>query len=298
MQSAGRPPEPVERLHELIGAVLCPSEHERALDTRSPQQLVERGDLVDFAHLDPGLIDRLDRRLFRIHRDNRRVLGVTLGDRTNVGRERRREESGLPGSRKEPDDTRDVRREAEVEEAIGFVEDKDADFREIQRPPRHEVDQATGRRDRDMDTAPECALLVTVADTSVERGDARRAAPPECLEVRSDLRAELPRRDDDQRERGRGAAIDALEDRERERARLPGAGLRLGEEITARAQVRDRELLHGREARPAEPSCSSVEVWGKCDQGEGSFRGATKKRAALRGPSHTSSGCPNVLRTA
>ena len=149
-----------------------------------------------------------------------------------------------------------------------------------------------------MDTAAERRFLVAVPDPSVERHDACRAAAPEGLELGCNLRAQLARRDDDQRERGRGPAGDALEDRERERARLPRAGLRLGEEIAARAEVRDRELLHGCEARPAEPSCGSVEVWGKCDQGEGSFRGATKKRAALRGPSHTSSGCPNVLRTA
>src|SRR5438445_13492930 len=148
-----------------------------------------------------------------------------------------------------------------------------------------------------MDAAPKGALLVAVADTAVERGDAGHAAAPERLELGGDLRAELARGNDHQRERGRGAPLDALEDRQREGPGLPGAGLRLSEQVAARAQVRDRELLDRSEGVPAEPACGSVELRSEGDQGEDPSAGP-KKRAALGGPAHVSSGCPNVLHKA
>ena len=88
----------------------------------------------------------------------------------------------------------------------------------------------------------------------------------EDLDLAGDLLAELPRRYDDQCERGAGASLDALEDREGEGAGLAGAGLRLREEIATRAKRWYRELLNGCERGPTELLHSAVEIGGKRDQ--------------------------------
>ena len=295
MQGAGRPTKAIERLHELVRAVLRPAEDEGALDAGPSEQLVERPDLVDLADVDPGLVDRVDRRPFRADRDRRGVRRVALCDRADVRGEGRREEGRLARPAEEANDARDVGREAEVEEPVRLIEDEHADLREIERPARDEIDEATRRRHRDVSATTESELLVAVPDASIEGDDPYRAAAPEGLDFGGDLRAQLARGHDDERE-GRGrAAVDALEDGQREGAGLPGAGLRLGKEVATRAQVRDRELLDGRERGPAERSCRPVEVRSKCDQGEGCPSvGLQKRQTASRGPSHISSGCPRV----
>src|SRR2546427_11838154 len=186
--------------------------------------------------------------------------------------------------------------EPQVEEQICFVEDEHADLREVARPPRHEVEQATGRCDDDVRAAAQRELLIAIPDAAVERDDPRRAMASERLELGGDLRAELPRRDDHEGERRRGAALDPLEDRERESAGLAGAGLRLREEIPPGTKVRDGKVLDRREARPTEVTRRTIEVWSKRDQvsdvlpmGPTQQRSLLqKKRAAPSGPAHVS----------
>src|SRR5205814_22120 len=62
VESPRRPAQPIERLHELVRAVLRSAKHQRPLDAGPAEQLVERADLVGLAHLDPRLVDRLDGR--------------------------------------------------------------------------------------------------------------------------------------------------------------------------------------------------------------------------------------------
>ena len=136
-----RPAQPVERLDELVRAVLRPTKHERPLDPGSPKELVKCAHLVGLAHLDPGLVDRINGGCLRLHRDEFRVLRVALGDRAHLRGERRREKRRLAGPGKERHDPRDVGREPEIEQAIGFIEDEHADLAQIARPSRHEVQQ-------------------------------------------------------------------------------------------------------------------------------------------------------------
>jgi hypothetical protein len=105
-----------------------------------------------------------------------------------------------------------------------------------------------------------------------------------CLELRGDLRAELARRDDDERERRVSAAIDALEDRERESARFTRAGLRLSEQVAPGAKVRDGKVLDRREARPTEVSRRAIEVRSKRDQERGFPSLGFKKSGPRGGP--------------
>ena len=68
----------------------------------------------------------------------------------------------------------------------------------------------------------------------------------ESLELGRDLCAELSCRHDHERERRRGPAVDPFEDRQREGARLPGARLRLREQIAPLTKVGDHKVLDRR----------------------------------------------------
>src|SRR5439155_16471342 len=148
---------------------------------------------------------------------------------------------------------------------------------QIAGPARHEVQEATGCRDRDVCAAAQRDLLIAVADASVQRDDAGRAVAAEGLELGGDLRAKLAGGHDDKRERRRGATVDPLEDRESEGARFPCAGLRLREEIAPGTKVWDGEVLDRREARPTEVTRRTIEVRSKRDQERGVLPWATKK---------------------
>src|SRR5438093_6435920 len=91
VEGSRRPAEPVEGLHELVGAVLGSSEHERALDAGPTEQFVESADLVGFTHLDPRLVDRVHGRGLGADGDGRGVLRIPLRDRPNLRGERRGE---------------------------------------------------------------------------------------------------------------------------------------------------------------------------------------------------------------
>jgi hypothetical protein len=78
------------------------------------------------------------------------------------------------------------------------------------------------------------------------------------------------------------AALNELENREREGARLTGAGLRLGEQIAPGAKVRDGKVLDRREARPTEVSRRAIEVRSKRDQERG-FPSLGYKKSGPRG---------------
>src|SRR5207302_8834261 len=105
-----------------------------------------------------------------------------------------------------------------------------------------------------------------VSDPTVERDDPRVAMTSERFELGGDLGAELAGRHDHERERRGRAAVDPLEDRQGEGAGLPGAGLRLREEVAPGAKMRDRQILDRREGRPTEVARSAIKVRSKSDQ--------------------------------
>ena len=110
----------------------------------------------------------------------------------------------------------------------------------------------------------------------------------ECLELGGDLRAELPRWHDHQRERRSSPPVDPLEDREREGAGLAGAGLRLREEVATGAKMWDRQVLDRREARPTEVFRSAVKVRRKSDHLSEILPWGYKKAGRVRRPPKSS----------
>ena len=143
--------------------------------------------------------------------------------------------------RQQRDDLLDVRQEAHVEHPVGLVEDEDLDLAEVGDPLADEVEQPARRRDEDLDPAAEGLDLGIHRDAAVDDGRAERdgaAVGPDAL---VDLHRELARRDEDQdadrvagrRERGVGVVPEPVEDRQRERRGLAGAGLGGGEDVAA-----------------------------------------------------------------
>src|SRR6185295_1699246 len=120
-----------------------------------------------FTDLYPRLIDRSDDRLLGFDRHADRILRVFPGDRSNVVRERRGEQRGLPRPLEERDDPSDVGREAQIQQAVRLVEDEDADAREVERAPRRKVDETSGRPNDDVRAATKGVLLRAIADTAV-----------------------------------------------------------------------------------------------------------------------------------
>src|SRR6266550_4454492 len=174
--------------------------------------------------------------------------------------------AGLPRTLQERDNARDVGSETKVEQSIRLIEHEDPDLRKVERAARGEVKETARRADDDVHSATERVFLRAVADAAIDGDDANIPVATEGLELLRDLLAKLARRYDDQREWRTGTSYDALEDRQREGSGLAGACLRLGKEIAARAQGRDREHLNGREGGPTELLHSTVEIGGKRDQ--------------------------------
>ena len=80
--------------------------------------------------------------------------------------------------RQRGDDPPDRRDEAHVEHLVGFVEHEDLDLREVDVPLLHEVEQAAGRGDEDVDAARAApAICGRSTDAAEDDGDGR----PRCL---------------------------------------------------------------------------------------------------------------------
>ena len=155
--------------------------------------------------------------------------------------------------RERRDDALDRGQEAHVEHAVGFVEDEDLESLEVDAALPHQVEQASGRGDEDVDPVGERVALRPDPDAAEDDRVAQVEVAAVGLEALADLGRELARRRQDERAdvaaemAGIGRrGLQALEDREREGRRLAGAGLRDAEQVAAREDVRDRLRLDGR----------------------------------------------------
>ena len=83
-----------------------------------------------------------------------RLDHVALRQPQHRRRHRRRQQQRLPLRRAAAEDALDVGPEADVEHAVGLVEDDVADVVERQRAARQVVEDAAGRADDEIDAAP------------------------------------------------------------------------------------------------------------------------------------------------
>ena len=181
--------------------------------------------------------------------DQHRRLQELLRDRLDLLRHRRGEEQRLARLRRRRDDAADRRQEAHVEHAIGFVEHQHLQRVEIHVALLHQVDQAAGRGDDDVDAAAQRLDLRAFTDAAEDRGVAqaagaarRRACSPRSATTSSRVGAITSTR-----MRRSGCAIrEPLEQRQHERRGLAGAGLRHADHVAAGENDRDRLRLDRR----------------------------------------------------
>ena len=163
---------------------------------------------------------------------------ICVGEIGDLARHGGGEQQRLALLRQLRDDRADVVDEAHVEHAVGFVEHQHLDLVEAHAVLPHEVEQAAGRRDQHVEAVHQVAHLAAhrhAADD--ERGlDAHVAAIG--AEAFEDLAGQFARRAEHQHARALllqrlPVGGEPVEDRQRERGGLAGAGLRDADEVAS-----------------------------------------------------------------
>ncbi len=106
---------------------------------------------------------------------HRGVVLVALHEHVDVAVERGREQERLALLGGLVEDALDLGQEAHVGHAVGFVDDDEVDAVEAEVAPVHQVGQATGAGDGDVDAAAQGLQLAVEADAAVEGVDATAA---------------------------------------------------------------------------------------------------------------------------
>uniref|UniRef100_A0A8W7PSX2 Uncharacterized protein n=1 Tax=Anopheles coluzzii TaxID=1518534 RepID=A0A8W7PSX2_ANOCL len=158
------------------------------------------------------------------------------------------------------DDAPDLRLEAHVQHAVGFVQHQEADVVQPDLAAPDHVLQPTGRRHDQVAAALEIAHLVLRVVAAVQYGRAHARPVAELLRLLEDLRCQLAGRRQHQPERvllapvhrpvrgrrGRPVLVHLVQDRHQEGGRLARARLRARHQIPPGQDDRDRVLLHRR----------------------------------------------------
>ena len=245
----------LESPREALGAVLGAGEHDRAVVARALEDRLQQIRLEMARDRVEELVDPRRRT-----RGRRQLEPPGVGERfarhgVELRRHRRREHQGLALLRQQSEDALEVRREAHVHHAVGFVEHQDLDVLEGQRLAAVEIQQPAGGRDQQFDAlTPEHALLRTERHAAVHGADPHRREARVLARGGLDLRGELARGHEDQRPQGRWAVEQAREDGQHEGGGLAAAGLRSGDQVVAGKNERDGLRLdrrgHGVAGRP------------------------------------------------
>jgi hypothetical protein len=224
---------------------------------------------------------------------------MTLGNRRNPRRHRRREQRGLPRRRRRGQQRLQVFGEAHVEHLVGFVEHQDFELIERQRLTPEMIERASRRGHDDVDATVQGADLLIHRRAAVERHDGQRRVLRVLVYGLGDLHGQLARRDQDQSAgvaaRGAGLRDQAIDQRQRERRGLARTGPRLPNQIPPRSQHRDRLSLNGRRLFVAERDDglddSRAETEGRESHGHGSV-GRRRCLGVMRRISHLSLSYP------
>ena len=195
-------------------------------------------------------------------------------------RKRRRKQHVQPliRRRQPPHDVADVGDEAQVEHAIGFVQDHDLDGPQVEHALLVEIDEPPGRADQDVDAVLEHAALLVVVDAAEGQAEREARVLAEDLGVVVDLHGQLARgRDDDGARRidrtvGRGVlAQQVCVHCNEERGGLAGARLGLSGNVETGEGARQCLRLDPGAALEAGVSDAAGERLGQMEVGKGNF---------------------------
>src|SRR5205807_405622 len=197
-----------------------------------------------------------DRRRGPMGRGDRDPSGVPHdrpGQDLDLRQHRRGEEEGLAVPRKRIDNPADVREESHVEHAIRLVEDEDLEAAKVDVAPGHVVEETAGGCDDDSDPGAESVLLRGHPDAAVYGVTADPGPLGQATEGDLDLGRELAgRREDEGAGSPRRLLQQSLQDRQEERGRLPGPGLRGADDVATGEDRGDRLFLNRRRSLVAE----------------------------------------------
>src|SRR5437899_7100993 len=124
----------LQERHELVGAVLCPREHERLTGGLRLQDAGEYVLLPELVHRDDHVLDPLGGPGATPDLDRGVAIERRASERVHVPRDRRREEHRLTLVGEGAEDAAHVGREAHVEHPVGLVEHEDLELRIIDVP--------------------------------------------------------------------------------------------------------------------------------------------------------------------
>ena len=111
----------------------------------------------------------------------------------------------------------------------------------------HVIQQASRRRDDDVDAAAEGVLLRSHADAAEDRRAGDRRVDRELVQILQNLRRQLTRRRQHQRPRRPPRLVDqTVENRQQERRGLAASGLRRRDDVLALHRRGNRVRLNGR----------------------------------------------------
>ena len=233
-----------ELLGDLLGRALGAGEDDHALEVLDLEDAREGVDLLLVRHDQVALGGRGRGRGLRLDRDLFGVVQVLLRHAPDRGRHRRREERDLLGVGRVGEDRLDVLGEAHLQHLVGLVEHEVLELRQVERALVEVVHDAPGGADDDVHAAAQGRQLHAVALTAVDGQDVHAAHVRRVLLERlAHLQRELARRGQHERLRGLLRHVEAVEDRQRERRGLAGAGLGEPHDIAPGEQRRDRRGL-------------------------------------------------------
>ncbi len=231
-------------LRERLRLVLGADEHDHALEVLGLEDAREGVDLLRVRHHQVPL-----RRVRRggglvLDRDLLGVLQVLARDAADLRGHRRREQRDLLRLRGVREDRLHVLREAHLEHLVGLVEHEELQLRQVEGALVEVVHDPAGGADDHVHAAAERRQLHAVALAAVDGEHVHAAhAGRVALERLAHLEGELAGGREHEGLRGLLGHVEVGEDRQRERGRLAGAGLRDAEDVAAGEEGGDRGRL-------------------------------------------------------
>ena len=232
-----------ELLDKPVGAALGTDEDQGAASPFIAELFDQRVHLGLMGQMDEAVLDVDGLLPLRLVHVGPRVAVVGRGQLAGRALERRREEQGLALARHLGEDPVDRGLEADVEHAVGLVEDEDRDSLQIEGAALELVLQAARRGNHDVRVGGPLGLPVE-PDAAVDGRELERAGVRDRAKLVDDLLGELAGGREDE---CRGAArlgLDALDHRDAEGERLARPGRRLDEDVLTREDVCDAKSLH------------------------------------------------------
>ena len=241
----------LQRTEHRLDVPLAVAEHDGVLEVfRFVDQLAQRLALVEIlaAGCDHLLGDRVRGRRGAGHLDPGRIVQEGIDQTLDLRRHGCREEQGLTGHRDQLADPLDVGNEAHVEHAVGFVDHEDINALQQQLAALGVVEQASRRRDQNVDAAVQLAILIPEGRAADQQRDVQAVVDAISVEVFLDLGSEFARRLENERARHARSPATLLKQRQHrqcEGRRLSGAGLGEAQNVTTFKHMRNCRSLNG-----------------------------------------------------